>query len=299
MGLLMLFSGMKILTKGLHQLSADNLYSSLKTLQIGPLKGLFIGTIVTSLLQSSSGTTIMIISLVEANIFTLNQASFIIMGANIGTTLTSQLIAFQLSRYAPYLLLLSLFLALSRRKAALSISKSLLGFGFIFMSIHILSQGTTPLKDILKFQQILQEMGTNPLLGILMGFSTTAIIQSSSTAIALLQSLAISNVISFPAAAAILLGLNIGTCVTTLLASIPLSITAKRAAIVHLLFNLFGVIIIFPFIRYLCSISIFISPNNISRQIANAHTFFNLFSTLLFIPFASLFVKAASFIIKE
>lgn len=269
-------------------------------LKIHPLLGALIGCIITGILQSSSGTTVIIVGLVEANLLSLYQATPIIMGANIGTTVTSQLIAFNMGKYSFIPFIVGMFINLiSKNKKICYIADSLIGFSLIFIGIDLLTKGLSPLKDAIVFQKILGEFGSNPILGILMGFSTIAILQSSSTGIAILQSLAGNGAISIYTAVSIMLGMNIGTCMTTLLSSLYLSRAAKQTAFVHILFNIIGVILIFPFINLLCAISTSLSPLNPSRQIANAHTIFNVFSTLILIPFTSTFVNTVQHIIKK
>ncbi|KJF26177.1 Na/Pi cotransporter family protein [Clostridium aceticum] len=299
-GLGLFLLGMKFLTEGLRQVTSSRLKHMITGLGLHPILGILIGMIVTALLQSSSGTTIIVVGLVEAQLLTLYQATSIIMGANIGTTVTAQLIAFQPSKYIFLPLLIGLLLSFHKTNKKLRfMGETLLGFSLIFIGIDLLSKGLHPLQQLTRFQEILITFGQRPILGIIMGFCTTAIIQSSSTGVAILQSLAANKLISLSAAVAILLGQNIGTCVTTLLSSIHLTVIGKRAAFIHLLFNLLGVLIFFPFMGVLCGISQTTAPTNAARQIAHAHSLFNIFSTIVFIPFISLFVKLSNIIIKE
>lgn len=272
----------------------------MKNIHLHPFLGILIGIVTTALLQSSSGTTIIVVGLVEANLLNLYQATSIIMGANIGTTITAQLIAFQPNRYIFVPLLIGLFLSFHKKNRKLRfLGEILLGFSLIFVGIDLLSKGVAPLQNLIRFQEILTEFGKTPILGVMMGFCTTAIIQSSSTGVAILQSLASNGLITLSAAISILLGQNIGTCVTTLLSSIHLSNIGKRAAFIHLLFNLFGALIIFPFIPVLTNASTLLSPYNAARQIAHAHSLFNIVATIVFIPFISVFVRISEGIIKD
>ncbi|SNS05278.1 phosphate:Na+ symporter [Anaerovirgula multivorans] len=299
-GLGLFLLGMRFLTEGLHQITSSRLKDVMKNIHLHPLIGILIGIITTTLLQSSSGTTIIVVGLVEANLLNLYQATSIIMGANIGTTITAQLIAFQPNKYIFVPFLIGLILSFNKKNRKLRfLGESLLGFSLIFIGIDLLSKGVSPLQNLIRFQEVLAEFGKTPILGVVMGFCTTAIIQSSSTGVAILQSLASNRLITLPAAIAILLGQNVGTCVTTLLSSIHLTAIGKRAAFIHLLFNLLGVIIIFPFVNILASISSSLSPYNAARQIAHAHSLFNVITTILFIPFISFFVKTSEFIIKD
>ena len=175
----------------------------------------------------------------------------------------------------------------------------MIGFSLIFIGIELLTRGLSPLKNILRFQQILEQFGKTPLLGVLMGFLAISILQSSSTGIAILQTLASTGIISIHSAISMMLGMNVGTCVTAIISSLPLGKAAKQAAIIHLFFNTAGLILFFPLINVLCKVSIKLSPFNLSRQIANAHTMFNVFSTIVFLPFTTVFVNIAQLIVKK
>lgn len=299
-GLGLFLLGMRFLTEGLHQITSSRLKNIMKNLKIHPIVGVCIGIITTALLQSSSSTTVIVVGLVEAKLLNLYQAASIIMGANIGTTITAQLIAFQTNRYIFVPFFVGLIFSFSKKNRKLRfLGEVLLGFSLIFIGMDLLSKGVAPLQNKLRFQEILIAFGETPILGVIMGFCTTAIIQSSSTGIAILQSLASNGLISLPASVAILLGQNIGTCVTALLASIHLSSTGKRAALIHLLFNLLGVLVIFPFMDILCTISSVLSPDNAARQIAHAHSLFNIVTTILFLPFTAFLVKISKGIIRD
>ncbi|AOY76226.1 Na/Pi cotransporter family protein [Clostridium formicaceticum] len=292
--------GMRFLTKGLRQITSSRLKNTIKNLGFHPILGVLVGIIATALLQSSSGTTIIVVGLVEAQLLTLHQAASIIMGANIGTTVTAQLIAFHPNKYIFLPLLIGLILSFHKtNKNLLFWGETLLGFSLIFIGMDLLSKAISPLQHLIRFQEILLEFGKRPTLGVVIGFCTTAILQSSSTGVAILQSLASNKLLPLSAAVAILLGQNIGTCVTTLLSSIHLSAVGKRAAFIHLLFNVLGVLMVFPFMEILCAISQIMAPANAARQIAHAHSLFNIFSTIIFIPFISIFVKLSNKIIKE
>ena len=299
-GLGLFLLGLRFLTEGLYNINSQRLSSFIRTLDIPPVIGIITGIVVTCLLQSSSGVTIIVIGLVEANLINLYQATPIIMGANIGTTFTAQILAFQPNQYIfiPFFLGILLSFVKNKKKIAF-LEESLLGFSLIFIGIDLLGKGLSPLESQIRFQEILLEFGNNRLLGIVMGFCLTAIIQSSSTGVAILQSLANNSLINITAATSILLGQNIGTCVTTLLSSIPLGPSGKRAALIHILFNLLGVIIIFPFVDILCSLSLILSPYNPSRQIANVHSLFNIITTIIFLPLIPLLVKISKSIIRN
>ncbi len=299
-GLGLFLLGINFFTEGLDRSASKKFKYILANLGERPLLGVLTGCIITGVLQSSSATTVILIGLVQANLLTLYQATPIIMGINIGTTITSQLIAFNFGKYSFILFLIGVLISLiSKNKKTLYIGKVLLGFSLIFIGIEFLTEGLSPLKNLLKFQQILGQFGKTPLLGVLMGFSSISILQSSSTGVAILQTLADTGVLSIRSAVSIMLGMNIGTCVTAIISSLPLGRPAKQTALIHLLFNMTGLILVFPFINLLCKIAINLSPFNLSRQVANAHTAFNVFSTIILLPFATVFVNIAKSIIRE
>ena len=298
-GLGLFLLGMKYLTEGLNRIISGPFKNMMKNIKIHPIFGVFIGFVMTGLLQSSSTTTVIIVGLVDSGLINLHQATPMIMGANIGTTITSQILAFQPNKYIfiPFFIGI-IFSFFKRNKKIVFLGEVLLGFSLIFIGMDLLGKAVIPLQNYIKFQKILWEFGKNPILGILIGFCITAIIQSSSTGVAILQSLANNNIISLPTAIMILLGQNVGTCVTALISSIHLSLMGKRAALIHLFFNIMGIILIFPFINILIQISYTLSPLNPSRQIANVHTLFNIFSTIILLPFRSILVKISAFIVE-
>ncbi|MBM7615907.1 Na/Pi cotransporter family protein [Alkaliphilus hydrothermalis] len=299
-GLGIFLIGMRFLTNGLKSLTSGRLKHKIQNAKIHPIIGLLIGTFVTMLIQSSSGTTVLLVGLVEAGLLTLPQVVPMIMGANIGTTITAQLIAFQIGQFAPLLLITGVLLSMTEGKRKLRLlGEVMTGLSLIFIGMNILGNGLAPLQEYMRFQEILAELGDTPIFGVLMGFCVTAIIQSSSTGIAILQSLAYNHTLNIFSAVPILFGQNIGTCVTTIIASANLSSVAKRTACIHLLFNLLGVILLFPFISYLCRFALLLAPYNPARQIAHAHSLFNVIITLLILPFRSLLVTAANLMIKD
>ncbi|KAB3535394.1 Na/Pi cotransporter family protein [Alkaliphilus pronyensis] len=300
-GLSLFLLGMRLLTIGLKHLISKQLKARLKGLNINPFIGLLIGIITTMFLQSSSSATIIMVGLVEAGVLSIYQVTPMIMGANIGTTITAQLIAFRIGTIAPILLLSGLICTIikTKNKKLFLFGETMMGLGLLFIGINLLGEGLQPLQHIIPLQRIMIEVGDRPFLGILMGFSTAAIIQSSSTGVALLQSMTVSKSITVSAAIPILLGLNIGTCVTTLIASINLSRAGKKAAIIHLIFNTLGAVIIYPFLQPLNKIAIIIAPFNLARQLAHSHTLFNVATTIVLLPIFPLIVKCVNFIIKD
>jgi len=298
-GLGLFILGMHQLSTGLHTTTTQRFKSMVSNYKLNPFIGVLIGALSTAVIQSSSGTTIILVGLVDAKILNLYQAASIIMGANIGTTITAQLIALDISKYLSLVIVIGLFLLFFFKKKYSSLGTALIGFSLIFIGIENMQSSLHPLQDIARFQEILVELGKVPIFGVLIGFLVTAIIQSSSTGVALLQSLAANSLLPIQSAISILIGLNIGTCVTTMISSIPLSKSGRRAAIIHLLFNILGAIIVFPCINYLAKIVIMLSPINLTQQIAHAHSLFNIISTIIFIPFIPLFVKLACRIVKK
>ena len=299
-GLGLFLLGLKFFTEGLDRFISKKFKHILVNLKTHPLLGVLAGCILTGILQSSSATTVILVGLVQADLLTLHQATPIIMGINIGTTVTSQLIAFNIGKYSFILFLVSVLIGLtSKNKKKRCIGEVLMGFSLVFIGIELLTKGLAPLKDMLALQQVLKQFGNTPLFGILMGFSAISILQSSSTGIAILQTLANAGSISVYSAVSIMLGMNVGTCVTAIISSLPFGKSARQTAFTHLFFNIAGLILVFPFITLLCRISICLSPLNLSRQIANAHTIFNVFSTLVLLPFAKVFVNMTQLIIRK
>jgi len=299
-GLGLFLLGLNFFTEGLEHFISERFKYVLVNLKAHPLLGVLAGCMLTGILQSSSATMIILVGFVQADLLTLYQATPIIMGVNIGTTVTSQLIAFNIGKYSFVLFLTSVLISLvTKNKKKRHIGEVLMGFSLVFIGIELLTKGLAPLKDMLALQQILKQFGSTPIFGILMGFSAISILQSSSTGIAILQTLASTGSISVYSAVSIMLGMNVGTCVTAIISSLPFSKSARQTAFIHLLFNIAGLILVFPFINLLCKISIYLSPLNLSRQIANAHTIFNVFSTLIFLPFTKVFVNIIQWIIRR
>jgi len=266
------------------------------------LSGVVVGAGVTAVVQSSSATTVMVIGFVNAGLMTLLQATGVIMGANIGTTITAQLIAFKLSDIAPLILFAGMFMTVFvRKKSIRKLGEIVLGFGILFVGLDLMSQSMVPLRQYEGFQRFLVNFN-NPFIGVLVGALFTAIIQSSSASVGILQTLAAMGLIDLRSAVFVVLGQNIGTCVTGILASIGTSANAKRAAGIHLIFNVIGTILYLPLLNSIPAITGFIeslSPADVSRQIANFHTFFNVTVTILLFPFANQMVKLVSHIIRE
>jgi len=283
-GLALFLYGIQQMSSGMQKIAGDRAKKILETVTKNHIRGIFAGTALTAVIQSSSITTVLLVGLVDAGLMNLTQAVGVIMGANIGTTVTAQLVAFNVGLYAlPIVALgfaLSFFGRTTKQKYA---GQMLIGLGILFIGMNFMRQGVRPLQGNEYFINMLVNFGTVPLLGILAGAAFTGIIQSSSATTALVIALGSEGIIGLGAAIAIILGANIGTCVTALLASFRTSLTAKRTSLAHILFNIFGVLIFFPFLPWFTNIVSFTSAD-LARQIANAHTLFNVVNTIIFIP---------------
>jgi len=286
------------MSEGLHKASGERTRKILHNLTGSPIRGVLVGTGITSLIQSSSATTVMVIGFVNAGLMTLVQALGVIFGANIGTTITAQLIAFKLTDYAlPIIGLGMLTIFLAKKKTHKYIGEFLLGFGILFLGLSILTNVVKPLGQYPWFNNIFIAFSRNHILGILAGAAVTAILQSSSVTSGMVLGLAMANLIDLKAALPLILGCNIGTCVTALIASLGTSISAKRAAVAHIIFNIIGVIIFLPFLVIFQNLVIHTS-HSLARQIANAHTLFNVINTVIFLPFVGLFATLLTKIIR-
>jgi phosphate:Na+ symporter len=283
--------------EGLERAAGDRLKNLLELLTRNRILGVLVGTLVTAIIQSSSATTVMVVGLVNAGLMDLMQAIGVIMGANIGTTMTAQLIAFKLTKLAlPSIGLGTAVFIFGRQKTQKFIGQVILGFGLLFFGMQTMEVALKPLSSMPEFVSFMANFGKTPLLGVLAGFITTGIVQSSSATIGILQALADQGVVNISIALPILFGDNIGTCVTALLASIGANITARRAALLHLTFNIIGTLIfllILPVVQVLISYT----SSDPVRQIANAHTFFNVTNTVIQLPFAFLLVRLVTYLI--
>ena len=293
-GLGLFLFGMNTMGAGLEKAAGNKLKKMIEALTTNRFTGIIVGTIVTMIVQSSSATTVMVIGFVNAGLMTLPQAVGVIMGANIGTTITAQLIAFKLTDYAPLAVAIGVAMWIgAKNKKAKNISEILIGFGILFIGMDMMGDGLKPLAHLPAFTNIMSSLN-NPILGMLVGLGLTTIVQSSSASIGLLQALAGEGLVSMHIAFPILFGENIGTTTTAMISSIGANKTAKRAAIIHFLFNLVGTIIFMTLLRYPIEwLVTYLSPGDVQRQIANAHTFFNVINVIIQYPFAMLLVKAA------
>lgn len=288
-GLGIFLYGLKVMGDGLQASAGDRLRSILNKFTSNPVLGVIAGMIVTILIQSSSGTTVITIGLVTAGFMTLKQAIGVIMGANIGTTVTSFLIGIDLGEYAMPILALGAFLIFFFKRSHINnIGRILFGFGSLFFGLEFMGGAVKPLAELQSFKDIMLDMSSNPLYGILAGVGLTALVQSSSATIGILQEFYGQGLVNLNGAIPVLLGDNIGTTITAVLASLAGSIAAKRAAFVHVIFNIIGVIIFAIFLPVVIHLveqlqaAWHLKP---AMSIAFAHGAFNVTNTLIQLPF--------------
>ena len=310
-GLALFIFGMNFMSDGLQKAAGDKMRAILAMLTKNPVLGVMAGALVTAVLQSSSATTVMVIGFVSAGLMKLPQAISIVLGANIGTTITAQLIAFSIGDYAWAFVAVGfiMYFFFKKKEFVSYLGQTIFGFGVLFVGINIMGDTMEPLASSPVFVDLMMKVQDIPVLGVALGMCMTVIVQSSSATIAVLQNLAstagpdgISSIIGLQGALPILFGDNIGTTITAVLASIGGSIAAKRTAAAHVIFNLTGTLLFIWFIPYYADFIQFISPKGpevevISRQIANAHLCFNLFNTIWFIPIIPILVKVVTKIV--
>ncbi len=302
-GLGMFIYGMQIMADGLENAAGNKMKSLLEVLTKNKLLGVGLGAFITAVIQSSSATTVMVVGFVNAGIMNLTQAMGVIMGANIGTTVTGWLVSsaewadfLSPTTIAPVIIMLGVVVMLtSKRKSSKYAANVAIGFGLLFVGISTMSSSVSPLRESEAFVEMFVTLGTNPILGILAGALVTAIIQSSSASVGILQSLAAAGLVPFSAAVYIIMGQNIGTCVTAMLSSIGAKKNAKIAALMHLLFNIIGSVIFSVLaIVYFQVINRTIGAGMISQtEISIVHTAFNIATTVLLFPASGLIVKLA------
>lgn len=293
-GLALFLYGMHMMSVGLETAAGDRMKAILEKLTSNRLLGVAVGAGITAVIQSSSATTVMVVGFVNSGLMTLNQAVWIIMGANIGTTITGQLIALDASRIAPLVAIIGVVMVtFLKGKRINSIGDILAGLGILFIGMDMMSNAMTPLQDSPVFLNAMTSI-SNPLLAIALGAGFTALIQSSSASVGILQALAFSGLIPLSSSIYIIFGQNIGTCITAVLASLSANRNAKRTTIIHLSFNIIGTILFFcfihivPFVDWMCAIT-----TNPAAQIANTHTIFNIVTTLILLPFGNQLARLA------
>ena len=288
-GLALFLYGMQMMSTGLEAAAGNRMKSILEKLTSNRVKGVLVGAAITAVIQSSSATTVMVVGFVNSGLMTLKQAVWVIMGANIGTTITGQLIALDIGAIAPLFAIAGVgAIMFIKSEKVHHISSIFAGLGLLFMGMDMMGAAMSPLKESEAFISLMTKFD-NPLLGILVGALFTAVIQSSSASVGILQALASTGMIPLSSAVFVLFGQNIGTCITAVLASIGMKVNAKRTTVIHLLFNIIGAVLftviclVTPYVTWIEAMT----PGDPVAQIANAHTVFNIVTTLLLLPFGT------------
>lgn len=311
-GLTFFLFGMSVMSDNLEKLAGSKLESILQRMTSSPIRGLLLGTAITMAIQSSSATTVMLVGLVNSGIMQLAQTVEVIFGANIGTTITAQIIAFNLSDYIYIIIFAGFIIDFVAKKQNLKyIGRTILAFGLLFEGIDIMGSAMAPLAQSQVFADMIGKVADNRFLGLVTGMLMTLVVQSSSATIAVLQNIAsqagpdgVTSIIGLTGAIPVLLGDNIGTTITAILASIGQSRNAKRTALAHCIFNLSGSLLFIWFVGPYARFIEWISPKGneidvISRQIANAHTGFNITMTLIWTPLIYVMVKIVMKLIPD
>lgn len=300
-GLALFLYGMQMMSNGLEAAAGNRMKQILEKLTVNRFVGVLVGAGITAIIQSSSATTVMVVGFVNSGMMTLKQAVWIIMGANIGTTITGQLIALNVSEIAPLLAFLGVVLIVFiKNTKSQNYGLILAGLGVLFIGMDMMGAAMVPLQKSEAFISLMTRF-SNPVFGILAGMVFTAVIQSSSASVGILQTLATGGLIGLPSAVYVLFGQNIGTCITAVLASIGTGRNAKRTTLIHLMFNVIGTTLftiacmLLPLTNWIEAIT----PNNPAAQIANMHTLFNIVTTLLLLPFGTLLVRLTEKILPD
>lgn len=302
-GLGMFLFGMQLMSQGLENAAGNRMKSLLEALTKNKLMGVLLGASITAVIQSSSATTVMVVGFVNAGIMNLTQAMGVIMGANIGTTITSWIVSMgewttflKPSTLAPIMIILGVIvMMMGKRRTTKDMASIIIGFGILFLGIDNMSNGMEKLGEIEGFRNLFVTLGTNPFLGILVGLVLTAAIQSSSASVGILQALAIQGLIPFTSAVYIIMGQNIGTCVTAMISSMGAKKNAKTAALMHLLFNVIGTVIFsVAAILYFKLVNPTWGNGAITAtEISMVHTAFNIATTVLLFPMSNWIIKMA------
>ena len=300
-GLALFLYGMNMMSNGLEMAAGDKMKTILEKLTSNRILGVVVGALVTAIIQSSSATTVMVVGFVNSGLMSLTSAVWVIMGANIGTTITGQLIAIDITAIAPLIAFIGVAMIVFFKSQKLdAIGGVIGGLGILFIGMETMSSAMVPLRTMPEFVGLISKF-QNPFIGILVGALFTALIQSSSASVGILQALAKSGVMTLSSSIYVLFGQNIGTCITSVLASIGTSKNAKRTTIIHLSFNIIGTVLfvtismLFPFADLVQSLT----PSNVAAQIANVHTIFNVTTTLLLLPIGTKLVDLACRILPD
>ncbi|SHI44783.1 phosphate:Na+ symporter [Malonomonas rubra DSM 5091] len=321
-GLGLFLFGMKTMSEGLHKVAGEKIRRIFSALTNNRLAGTFVGMAVTAILQSSTATTVMTVSFVNAGLLSLVQAIGVILGANIGTTVTAQLIAFNITQFAlPLIALGAAFKLFSRMKKHVYAGEIILGFGLLLFGLATMKQGFEPLKSSEDFRQLLVFVGQYKLVAVLIGALLTLVVQSSAATVGVTLAMATVGLINFETSVALVLGENIGTTITANISAIGANLAARRTAFAHFLFNVVGTVLVLLLLTFYLKLVAFLTPGDadfviqtqaqaeslsaaigdkpyIARHIANAHTLFNIINVLLFLPFVGILAKISTIAIR-
>ncbi|MCF6253167.1 MAG: Na/Pi cotransporter family protein [Thiomicrorhabdus sp.] len=307
-GLALFLFGMEQMIKGLLVIAGNQMKNILARLTTNRVMGAVTGAAVTAVIQSSSVTTVLTVGFVSEGLMTVTHAAGVIMGANLGTTVTAQIVAFKVTNYALLAVALGFVLQfLSQKHKTIAVGQLIMGLGLLFFGMNVMSEGMAPLRNYQPFLDLMMEM-QNPFLGILVAFIFTALVQSSSATISIIIVMASNGFLTLPAGIALLMGANLGTTITALLSTIGKSREALRTAFIHTMFSVLGILIWLPFIPFLAELATFISANEMTqngldrailaeqtpREIANANTIFNFVSLIIFLPLIPVFIWAVN-----
>lgn len=298
-GIAILLYGIRLAGEGLQKAAGGRLRAILTSLTRNRYMGIGVGAAITAILQSSSATTVMLVGFVSSGLMKLNQTIGVILGADIGTTATVQLLAFRIYDVAILFVAVGIGLMfLAKRAIVRDIGQGILGFAFIFFSIKIMSESVTPLRESEFLRTLLLSVGESPVSGVLIAALVTALVQSSAAVIGMTLALSLQNLMTLDVAIPIILGANIGTCAAAIITSIGANVEARQVAAAHILFKVLGVLILYPFIGLFKELIVY-TASDIPRQIANAHTLFNIVIAVMFLPFADPLANLIRKIIPE
>ena len=300
-GLGLFLCGMQMMSSNLEAVAGDRLKGILEKLTSNRILGVLVGAVITAVIQSSSATTVMVVGFVNSGLMTLRQAVWIIMGANIGTTITGQLVALDIGTIAPLFAFAGIALGMfSKKRNVQNIGSIIAGLGVLFIGLGMMSDAMVPMRDSEVFVNALTSF-SNPIIGIVVGAIFTAVIQSSSASVGILQALALSGLIDIHSAVFVLFGQNIGTCITSLIASVGMNRNAKRTTVIHFMFNMIGTVlfVILCLVTPLTDAVAGLTPAHPASQIANMQTLFNVVTTIILIPFGTGLASLAEKILPD
>ena len=293
-GVVLLLYGMRLVGEGLQLAAGGRMRQILGSITNNPFKGMLVGAFITAVIQSSSATTVMLVGFASSGLMDLTQTIGVILGADIGTTITVQLIAFHIFDYALLLVVVGyLLIFTTKRKLFKYVGQAILGFGFLFFAMKVMSDAMVPLRQSEVVKALLVSLGDHPVLGIIVAAILSALVASSAATIGLAITLSLQGLIPLHAAIPVIFGANIGTCATALASSIGAETEARRVAMAHIFFKVVGVLVFLPFIQPFVRL-VALTADDVPRQIANAHSLFNFGITALFLPFSHLLARVIS-----